>query len=102
MDTINVTAVEADWMGALCSTVLKAEEIIGHLWGASHFTGTMQTQDEQVHHEPIILHNEGSKLQASDNAVRIGVVHVLQSDNKKLLKSGRNKTNKCTIQLQYL
>lgn len=82
MDAVDVSTVQADGVSTLCSTVLEAEEIIGHLWRSSHFTGTVETQNEQVHHQPIVLHNEGGKLQASDDAVGVGVVHVLKQGKK--------------------
>lgn len=78
MDAVDVSAVQTNGVGALCSTVLEAEEIVGHLGRSSHLTSTVKTQNEQVHHQPIVLHNEGGKLEAPDDTVRVGVVHVLQ------------------------
>lgn len=84
MDAVDVSAVQANGVGTLCSTVLEAEEIVGHLWRSSHLAGTVKTQNEQVHHQAIVLHNEGGKLQAPDDAVRVGVVHVLERGKNKL------------------
>lgn len=89
MDAVNVSAVQANGVGTLCSTVLEAEEIVGHLRGSSHLTGAVKTQNEQVHHQPVVLHNEGGKLQAPDDAVRVGVVHVLEQ--------GKNTTRSRTM-----
>lgn len=46
VDAINVAAVQSDWMSRLCGSVLETEEVIGHLWWSSHFTGTVQTQHQ--------------------------------------------------------
>lgn len=58
VDAVDVTAVQSDWVGALRGCVLETEEVIGHLRRASHLTGTVQTQDQQVHHQAVVLHNE--------------------------------------------
>lgn len=78
---VDVTAVQSDWVSRLRCGVLETEEVVGHLRGARHLTGTVQAEDQQVHHQAVVLHNERSKLQASDDAVRVGVVHVLEEMN---------------------
>lgn len=65
-------------MGHLSCNVLEAEEVIWHLGRPSHFTGTVQTQHQQVHHKPIILDDEGSKLQTTNNPIGVCVIHVLR------------------------
>lgn len=78
MNAIDVSAEKANGMGHLSCNVLEAEEVIWHLGRPSHFTGTVQTQHQQVHHKPIILDDEGSKLQSTNNPVGVCVIHVLR------------------------
>lgn len=79
-------------MGTLSGRVLEAEEVIGHLRRSSHLTGSVQTQHQQVHHQPIVLHDERGKLQATDDTVRVCVVHVLLGENTYLkIKQGSER-----------
>ena len=63
--------------------VLERQEVVRHLWRSSHLTGTLQTQHKKVEYQPVILDDERRKLQATDDAVRIGVIHVLITDTDK-------------------
>ena len=82
MYAVDVAAVEADGVGALGGRVLEAEEVVGHLGRAGHLAGPVQTQHQEVHDQAVVLHDERGKLQPSDDAVRVGVIHVLE-ENKK-------------------
>lgn len=75
---VDVAAVQSDRVSGLGSGVLETEEVVGHLWRAGHLTGAVQTKDQQIHHQAVVLHDERSKLQTSDDAVRVGVIHVLE------------------------
>lgn len=59
--------------------ILKREEVVWHLWRSRHFTGTLEAKHKKVEYETVILHDERCKLQAADDAVRVGVVHVLHT-----------------------
>lgn len=78
VDPVDVTAVQSDWVGAFCGSVLETEEVIGHLRWAGHLTGTVQAKHQQIHHQAVVLHDERGKLETPDDAVRVGVVHVLR------------------------
>lgn len=91
VNTVNVSAKEADGVGHFRGNVLEAEEIVGHLRRASHLAGTMQAQHKQVHHQAIILDDEGSKLQSPDDPIGVGVVHVLGWGTEKMAVSGDTK-----------
>ena len=60
--------------------VLEAQEGVGVLRRTRHFGGPVQAKDEEVEYEAIVLHNEAGVLDASDDAVQVGVVHVLVGD----------------------
>lgn len=83
MDAVDVSAVQADRVGSLSGNVLEAQEVIGHLWRAGHLTGAVQPQHQQIHHQAVVLNNEGGKLQPSNDAVRVCVVHVLEDMQKE-------------------
>ena len=82
MHAVNVSRVEPDGMGALGGHVLVCEEVVGHLRGPGHLGGAVQAQHQQVQHQAVVLHNEGCELQPTDDAVRVGVVHVLGEGEK--------------------
>jgi len=56
---------------------LESQEVVGHLRRAGHFGRPVETEDEKVHDETEVLNDEGGKLEAANDAVRVGVVHVL-------------------------
>ena len=87
MDAVDVAAVQPDWVGAFCGCILETEEIIGHLGWAGHLAGTVQAQHQQVHHQAIVLYNERRKLEAPDDAVGVGVVHILLQTEDRVDKS---------------
>lgn len=84
VNAVNVSAEKADGMGHLSGNVLEAEEVIWHLGRPSHFAGTVQAQHQQVHHKPVILDNEGGKLQPTNNPIGVGVIHVLSKRRKRM------------------
>ena len=77
MYSINVSRVQPDGMCCFRDDILEGEEVVGHLWWTRHLGGTIQTQHKQVKNQTVELHDEGSKLQATGDAVGVGVVHVL-------------------------
>lgn len=93
MDAIDVAAVQSDWVGTLSRCVLETEEVIGHLRWAGHLAGTVQAQHQQVHHQTVVLYNEGGELEPPDDAVGVGVVHILnrQKTKRKTFRSDISK-----------
>lgn len=83
MDAIDVAAVQSDRVSALCRCVLETEEVVGHLWWASHLAGTVQAQHKQVHHQAVVLYDERGKLETPDDTVGVGVVHILDRQEDK-------------------
>lgn len=67
------------------SSYLECQEVIGQLRWASHFTGTLQAQQQQVQHQSIVLCDEGGELQATQDTIGVGVVHVLVGDDHVVL-----------------
>lgn len=58
VDAVDVATVQSDRVSALCGRVLETEEVVGHLRWAGHLAGTVQAQDQQVHHQAVVLDNE--------------------------------------------
>ena len=77
MDAVDVSGVESDGVSGLCLHILESQEVIGYLRWASHLTGPLQAQYQQVQYQAIVLDHEGRELQASDHTIRVGMVHVL-------------------------
>ena len=45
----------------------------------------LKTQNKQVQHKAVVLHNKGGELQTAYDPVRVGVVHVLVVDDDVVL-----------------
>ena len=58
VNLVDITRVEADGMRSFSGDILEGEEVVGHLRGTSHLTGALQTQDEEVENEAIVLDDE--------------------------------------------
>ena len=56
---------------------LVLEEVVWHLRRSRHLASSLQPKHQQVQHEPVVLDDERGELETSDDAVRVGVVHVL-------------------------
>lgn len=52
MDLVDVAGVEANGVPRLCAGVPEAQELVGDLGRPGNLTGTCQTQQQQVHHQP--------------------------------------------------
>ena len=81
VDLVDVSAIEPDGMRGFGGHVLEREEVVGHLRGSRHFRGALETQQQQVQHQAEELHDEGGELQTANDAVRVGVIHVLVVDD---------------------
>lgn len=81
MNPVDISAVESYGVVDLRLPVLVGEEVVGQLRRAGHLAGALQPQHQQVQHQPVVLHDERRELQPADDAVRVRVVHVLQSYN---------------------
>ena len=80
MELAQVSLAESDVARHLGVHILEGHEVAGHLRRSEHLTGSVQTQQKQVHHQVIVLDPEGGKLDPPDDAVAVGVVHVLVVD----------------------
>ena len=78
MELAQVSLAESDAARHLGVHILEGHEVAGHLRRSEHLTGSVQTQQKQVHHQVIVLDPEGGKLDPPDDAV--AVVHVLVVD----------------------
>ena len=76
MYLIDVSAVQSDRMRSFRGDVLERQKVVGHLRWTGHFRSTLQTQQQQVQHEAEELDDEGGELQTTNDAVRVGVIHV--------------------------
>ena len=84
MGSVNISGVESDWMRCLSDYILEGEESVWHLWWSSHLAGSLQTQHQQVHHQTVVLYHKGGELQASDDTIRIGMIHILKTNRNKV------------------
>ena len=68
-------------MRNLCVDVLETQKVVGHLGGSSHLRGPIKAEHQQVHDQPVVLDDKGGELQAANDAVAVGVVHILVVDD---------------------
>lgn len=69
-----------------------------HLWGPGNLGGARETQHEQVQHETVVLDNEGRELEAADEAIGVGVRHILVGNHHIVL--GRHVVRDVVVQDQ--
>mmetsp|Transcript_62206 Transcript_62206/g.196852 ORF Transcript_62206/g.196852 Transcript_62206/m.196852 type:complete len:623 (-) Transcript_62206:2053-3921(-) len=86
VDLVHVAAVETDRVPGLGLDVAEAEELVGHLRWTRELRGASEAEHEQVQHEAVVLHDEAGELQAADEAVAVGVAHVLVGDHHVVLR----------------
>mmetsp|Transcript_42357 Transcript_42357/g.95841 ORF Transcript_42357/g.95841 Transcript_42357/m.95841 type:complete len:242 (-) Transcript_42357:2172-2897(-) len=60
--------------------VPEAEVVVRELRRPRDFRGPGEAQHQQVDHQSVVLKDEGRELQASDEAVRVDVHHVLEAN----------------------
>ena len=87
MNLVDVSAVQSDGMRGFRGDVLERQKVVGHLRWTGHFRSTLQTQQQQVQHEAEELDDEGGELQTTNDAVRVGVVHVFVVNDHVVLGS---------------
>mmetsp|Transcript_8730 Transcript_8730/g.18587 ORF Transcript_8730/g.18587 Transcript_8730/m.18587 type:complete len:747 (-) Transcript_8730:2392-4632(-) len=85
VDLVDVARVEADGVPRLSAHVPEGQELVGHLGRARHFTGPCEAQQQQVQDQTVVLRDEAGKLQSSDEAVAVGVAHVLVRNHHVVL-----------------
>ena len=87
VELIYVARVETDRMGSFCGHILETEEIIWHAWRTSHLTSSVETKNEEIKHEPVVLDDERRELETTENTVVVGVVHILVGELDVVLGS---------------
>ena len=95
---VDVAGVQPDGVARLGASISEAQEVIGYLRRASNLCGSCETQHEQVQHQAIVLHDKGSKLQAPDQPIGVGVSHVLVGNHNIVL--GRDVVSNVVVQHQ--
>lgn len=63
----------------------EAEEVVRRLRRPRDLRRPREPEDEEVQHQPVVLVDERSELQAADQAVGVGVVHVLVVEHHVVL-----------------
>ena len=64
-------------MPDLRRAVSELEKVIRALRRTRNLAGTLQTEQQEVDDQTVILKDEGRELQTSNHAIAVGVVHVL-------------------------
>lgn len=55
VNAVNVARVQTDGMASLGRRVAELEEVVGHLGRAGHLAGALETEDEDVEDETVVL-----------------------------------------------
>ena len=93
---IDVAGVETDRMADFGGRITVLEEIVGHLGRTSHLAGTLETEDEEIHNEAVVLENKRGELQSTDEAVGVRVGHVFIGQDRVVL--GCNVVGQVVVQ----
>jgi len=58
VEAVDVARVQSDRMRNFRSHVLERQEIVRHLRRSSHLTGSLETEDQKVEDEAVVLDDE--------------------------------------------
>jgi hypothetical protein len=86
VESVDVAHVDADRVFGLELEGFVEHEFVGVLGGAGELAGAVQAENEQVEDQAVELEDEAGELQALDNPVIIGVVHILEINNHIILR----------------
>lgn len=81
MHSVNISTIKPNWMANFCGRVLEGQKVVRHLRWSSHLAGSLQTQNQQIQNQSIVLRDKRSKLQTTNDSVTVGVIHVLVVDH---------------------
>ena len=84
-DAVDVARVESYRMAHLGGERAEREKVVRQIRRAGDLGGARQAQQQNVEHQAVVLHDERRELQAANEAVRVGVVHVLVVDDDVVL-----------------
>src|SRR5450631_1942776 len=73
---VDISRVKSNRMSCFSCNILKSQKIIRHLRWPSNFTGAMETKNEEIQDQSIVLGNEARKLKSANNSISIGVIHI--------------------------
>mmetsp|Transcript_29770 Transcript_29770/g.62395 ORF Transcript_29770/g.62395 Transcript_29770/m.62395 type:complete len:277 (-) Transcript_29770:3144-3974(-) len=74
---LDVTTVQADRMLHFSGDRIEGQKLVRLHRSTGDFAGSGKSQHEQIKNQTVILKDEGSKLQATDQAVAVQMIHVL-------------------------
>ena len=77
MNAVDVALIESNGMSGLGGRVAELEKLVGHLWRTGKLAGSLQTKDQQVEHQSVVLRDERRELQTTNQTIGIDVVHIL-------------------------
>mmetsp|Transcript_15454 Transcript_15454/g.29757 ORF Transcript_15454/g.29757 Transcript_15454/m.29757 type:complete len:203 (-) Transcript_15454:2932-3540(-) len=83
---VHVPAVQANRMPHLRLDITERDKLVRALRGSCEFGRTGQAKHQQVQHHTVVLRDEAGKLQAAQQAVRVGVRHVLVRNHHVVLR----------------
>lgn len=70
MNPVDVSGVQADRVASLRGRIAVLEEVVRHLGRPGHFTCAVQSHDQQVEDQAVVLEHEGRELETTDHTVR--------------------------------
>mmetsp|Transcript_15391 Transcript_15391/g.46047 ORF Transcript_15391/g.46047 Transcript_15391/m.46047 type:complete len:239 (-) Transcript_15391:180-896(-) len=77
---VHVATVETDRVLGLGLQIAEGQKVVGQLGRAGHLACALQTEQQYVQQEAVVLHNERTELQATNQPVGVGVRHVLERE----------------------
>lgn len=96
VNPVDVSGVESDRVPRLGRRVPELEEVVGHLRGSSHLARPLQSEDEQVEDESVVLEDERRELETSDHSKVVDMRHILVRQDRVVL--GRNVVGQVVVE----
>jgi hypothetical protein len=79
------THIEPDRVPCLGRRVPELEEVVRKLGRTGHLTRALETEDEEIEDETVVLEDERRELETTNHAERIDVRHVLVGKDRVVL-----------------
>ena len=76
VNPVDVARVQPDRVGSLGSRVTVLQEVVGLLGWTSHFTRSLETENEKIQNETVVLEDESRELETTNHTISIGMSHI--------------------------
>jgi len=85
VDGLDVSGIQTNGVLRLHLDVVVGQKVVRQIWRSSHLGSSLQSKNQDVQDETIVLDDEGRELETSNQSIRVDVVHVLVVEHDVVL-----------------